>query len=90
MRSAAFRALATVPEVQRVGTVEDGEELMVPDGEREIRLVVDPETSRVVRANLLPTAGGGVAGANHGHFIKLTTEWTDDFPGGTTGVAAPH
>ncbi|TDC87295.1 hypothetical protein E1292_46890 [Nonomuraea deserti] len=83
VRSAAFRALATVPDVQRVGTVEGGEELMVPDGDQEIRLVVDPETSRVVRANRLPTVGGGVAGANGEHFFKLTTGWTDDFPGVT-------
>ncbi|TDC07127.1 hypothetical protein E1267_14185 [Nonomuraea longispora] len=83
VRSAAFRALATVPDVQRVGTVEGGEELMVRGGDREIRLVVDPETSRVVRANMLPTVSGGVAGAKWGHFIKLTTEWTDDFPGAT-------
>ncbi|MFC5824189.1 CU044_5270 family protein [Nonomuraea insulae] len=79
VRSAAFKALATLPGVQRLGPVEGGEELMIPDGEWEIKLVVDPRTSRVIRSNLLPTADGGVAGANRG-FIKLTTGWTDQSP----------
>lgn len=80
VRSAAFRALAELPGVRRLGVAAGGEELMIPHGDREIRLVVDPETSRVIRTNLLPTAEGGLAGANNGLFIKLTTGWTDWLP----------
>ncbi|MFI7228005.1 CU044_5270 family protein [Nonomuraea angiospora] len=79
VRAAAFRALASLPNVQRLGAVEGGEELMIPDGTWEIKLVVDPQTSRVIRTNLLPTSDGGLAGANSG-FIKLTTGWTDELP----------
>ncbi|MEV6039547.1 CU044_5270 family protein [Nonomuraea sp. NPDC052116] len=79
VRAAAFRALASLPNVQRLGAADGGEELMIPDGTWEIKLVVDPKTSRVIRTNLLPTASGGLAGANRG-FIKLTTGWTDELP----------
>ncbi|MFG1683827.1 CU044_5270 family protein [Nonomuraea sp. NPDC049269] len=79
VRSAAFRALAELPGVQRLGTVDGGEELMVVDRGREVRLVVDPATSRVIRTNRVPTADGGVAGSKDG-LIKLTTGWTDQLP----------
>ncbi|MEU4226802.1 CU044_5270 family protein [Nonomuraea sp. NPDC026600] len=79
VRSAAFRALAELPGVQRLGTVEGGEELMVIDRGREIRLVVDPATSRVIRTNRVLTADGGMAGSNDS-LIKLTTGWTDQLP----------
>ncbi|MEV4569202.1 CU044_5270 family protein [Nonomuraea sp. NPDC049419] len=80
VRSAAFRALADLPGVQRVGTTEGGEELLIQRGKYDARMVVDPETSRVTRTNWLPTATGGIAGANNGHFIQLITEWTDELP----------
>ncbi|MEO3872622.1 CU044_5270 family protein [Nonomuraea sp. B12E4] len=79
VRAAAFRALASLPNVQRLGAAEGGEALTIPDGKWEIKLVVDPKTSRVTRSNLLPTADGGLSGANKG-FIKLTTGWTDQLP----------
>ncbi|MBB5783386.1 CU044_5270 family protein [Nonomuraea jabiensis] len=79
VRAAAFRALASLPDVRRLGATDGGQELLIPDGTWEIKLVVDPETSRVIRTNLLPTSDGGLAGANSG-FIKLTTGWTDELP----------
>lgn len=81
VRSAAFRALATMPEVTRTGTVDDGEELLIadPDGEPEIKLVVDPDTSRVIRTNYLLADDGSVAGGPDG-FISVTTGWTDQPP----------
>ncbi|MEZ7125070.1 hypothetical protein ACBR40_07015 [Nonomuraea sp. AD125B] len=80
MRSAAFRALAELPGVRRLGAVEGGEELLIQSGRHERRLVVDPETSQVIRTNWLPTATGGSMGMNSGFFIKLTTGWTDELP----------
>ncbi|MEV5554854.1 CU044_5270 family protein [Nonomuraea wenchangensis] len=78
VRSAAFRALAELPGVRRLGAVEGGEELLIQSGRHERRLVVDPETSQVILTNYLPTATGGSMGTNR--FIKLTTGWTDDLP----------
>ncbi|MET9252053.1 CU044_5270 family protein [Nonomuraea sp. NPDC003709] len=80
VRSAAFRALAELPGVQRLGAVEGGEELMIQGGKHESKLVVDPETSQVIRTSWLPTATGGLTGTNRGLFIKLTTGWTDELP----------
>lgn len=81
VRSAAFRALATMPEVKRTGTVDDGEELLIadPDGEPEIKLVVDPDTARVMRTNYLLADDGSLAGDPAG-FISVTTGWTDQSP----------
>ncbi|WP_049557424.1 CU044_5270 family protein [Nonomuraea sp. SBT364] len=81
VRSAAFRALAAMPEVSRTGTVDGGEELLITDtdGERQIRLVVDPGTARVTRTNYLHTYDGDVAGTPDG-FIAISTGWTDQPP----------
>ena len=80
VRSAAFRALAELPGVQRLGAVGGGEELLIQSGKHERRLVIDPETSQVIRTSWLPTATGGSMGTNRGLFIKLTTGWTDELP----------
>ncbi|MFC7587877.1 CU044_5270 family protein [Nonomuraea antimicrobica] len=59
VRSAAFEALAATPGVKNAGPVEGGQELLIPlTGDLEIRMVVDPETARVTRANVLLTAEG--------------------------------
>ncbi|MFI7640672.1 CU044_5270 family protein [Nonomuraea sp. NPDC049400] len=80
VRSAAFRALATLPGVESAGAVEGGQELRIPDpdGGREIKLVVDPEAARVTRTNLLLGNNGSVGWAPK--FISVTTEWTDQLP----------
>ncbi|WP_188196974.1 CU044_5270 family protein [Nonomuraea sp. SYSU D8015] len=80
VRSAAFQALATMPGVERTGTAEDGQELLIPDpdGRREIKLVVDPETARVTRTNFLIGDDGSVGWTNG--FISVTTSWTDHAP----------
>lgn len=81
VRSAAFRALATLPEVKRTGTVDNGEELLIadPDGEVEIKLVIDPDNARVMRTNYLLADDGSIAGDPAG-FISVTTGWTDQPP----------
>ncbi|GAA1722827.1 hypothetical protein [Nonomuraea bangladeshensis] len=80
VRSAAFRALAELPGVRRLGAIEGGEELLIQSGRHESRLVVDPETSQVIRTSYLPTATGGSMGTKRDLFIKLTTGWTDELP----------
>lgn len=80
VRSAAFRALAATPGVESTGAVEGGQELLIPDpdGRKEIRMVVDPETARVTRTNYLLGDDGSLAGSQN--FISLTTGWTDEAP----------
>ncbi|WP_433512244.1 CU044_5270 family protein [Nonomuraea sp. CA-143628] len=81
VRSAAFRALAATPGVENTGAVEGGQALRMPDPDglgEEIKMVVDPETARVVRANLLLTADGS-SGSSDGD-IAVTTDWTDELP----------
>ncbi|MFI7703175.1 CU044_5270 family protein [Nonomuraea sp. NPDC049480] len=79
VRSAAFEALAATPGVKNAGPVEGGQELLIPlFGSLQVRMVVDPETARVTRANTLLTAEGGSAMSNS--YISVTTEWTDELP----------
>ncbi|MEV4110647.1 CU044_5270 family protein [Nonomuraea sp. NPDC049695] len=80
VRSAAFQALAALPGVQNAGAVEGGQELRIPDpeGYREIKLVIDPETSRVTRTNLFLGDDGGL-GMTKG-LMSVTTDWTDQIP----------
>ncbi|GGP85151.1 CU044_5270 family protein [Streptosporangium pseudovulgare] len=80
VRSAAFRALAATPGVRDAGAMEDGRKLLIPDpdGEKEITLVVDPETARVTRTDQLMGDNGSVGWAEG--LISLTTGWTDELP----------
>ncbi|MFI7143682.1 CU044_5270 family protein [Nonomuraea sp. NPDC050022] len=81
VRSAAFRALAATPGVENTGAVEGGQALRMPDpngGKRGIEMVVDPESARVVRANLILSGDGGV-GWSKG-YIAIDTDWTDELP----------
>ncbi|MFD1537602.1 CU044_5270 family protein [Nonomuraea guangzhouensis] len=80
VRSAAFRALATIPGVESMGAVEGGQELRFPhpDFEWEVKLVVDPETAQVTRANYLTGNDGSVSFGNR--FIWVTAGWTDQPP----------
>ncbi|MEV0348694.1 CU044_5270 family protein [Nonomuraea sp. NPDC050680] len=81
VRSAAFRALAATPGVENTGAVEGGQALRIPelDGpDSGIEMVVDPETARVVRANLLLVGNGNSARTDG--YIAVTTDWTDELP----------
>ncbi|WP_187414879.1 hypothetical protein [Nonomuraea sp. PA05] len=79
VRSAAFEALAGTPGVENAGPVEGGQELRIPfAGKLTIKMVVDPDAARVVRANVLLTSEGGSAMSNS--YISVTTGWTDELP----------
>ncbi|MEU4704583.1 hypothetical protein [Nonomuraea dietziae] len=79
VRSAAFEALAATPGVKNAGPVEGGQELLISlSGSLKIKMVVDPEAARVVRANILLTAEGG--GTISNSYTSVTTEWTDELP----------
>ncbi|WP_214317722.1 CU044_5270 family protein [Nonomuraea sediminis] len=74
VRAAAFRALASSPNVRSLGTVNGGEGLAIsyPDGE--VRVVVDPEAAR-----LRESAFTG-PGKPSGTIAVEAAEWTDDLP----------
>ncbi|MGP3936804.1 CU044_5270 family protein [Nonomuraea sp. KM88] len=78
VRAAAFRALADLPGVENRGAVEGGEALSIPTKVGEINLVVDPETSRVSRANVVQGNDGSSLGSRSSY--RLTAEWTDHLP----------
>ncbi|GAA2212064.1 hypothetical protein GCM10009850_075260 [Nonomuraea monospora] len=79
VRSAAFEALAGTPGVENAGPVEGGQELRIPlSGKVQVKMVVDPDAARVVRANILLTSEGGSAMSNS--YIQVTTGWTDELP----------
>ncbi|NRQ30869.1 CU044_5270 family protein [Nonomuraea sp. NN258] len=81
VRAAAFKALAATPGVENEGPVDGGQHLRLPDpdgGSKPIELVVDPDTARVVRANLVLAGDGDVAWSDE--YISVTTEWTDLLP----------
>ncbi|MFC3979920.1 hypothetical protein [Streptosporangium jomthongense] len=87
-RAAAFKALATTPEVRSTGAVEGGQALAIPDPDDhswEIKLVVDPETAQVKRTNFLLGGDGSVTLPRDS--IALATEWTDELP--KQGYSAP-
>lgn len=80
VRSAAFRALAIRPGVESKGTVEGGQELLIPDpdGGKEIKLVVVPETARVTYTDFLYEGDGNAMTSSD--LIAVTANWTDQPP----------
>lgn len=73
VRAAAFRALASSPNVRSLGTVNGGEGLAIgyPDGE--LRVVVDPEAARLRDSSF--TGPGKPSGTE-----AVEAKWTDDLP----------
>ncbi|MEV0613075.1 CU044_5270 family protein [Nonomuraea sp. NPDC050404] len=80
VRAAAFRALATLPGARSLGATEGGEGLLISGGLMDVRLVIDPATSRITATNVLPTEDGGVMFSVPERLTRLTTGWTDRPP----------
>ncbi|GAA2109944.1 CU044_5270 family protein [Actinomadura alba] len=81
VRAAAFRAIASYPDVKDLGTVEGGHGLSISyGGLTPARLVVDPATSRVRDTNVLVTADGALMGVPSGGGATVVTEWTNRLP----------
>ncbi|MEO3861285.1 CU044_5270 family protein [Acrocarpospora sp. B8E8] len=74
VRAAAFRALASLPNVRSLGTVDGGESLSIDREDGELRLIVDPEAARLRESAF---TGTGKAG---GTSVVEAAEWTDDLP----------
>jgi hypothetical protein len=77
VRAAAFRALATYPDVQSLGEVPGGQGLLLPGDKR---FVVDMATGQVTGASSFVTPDGGTYTVADPDSAKITTEWTDTLP----------
>lgn len=77
VRAAAFRAIATYPDVQSLGEVQGGQGLLLPGGQR---FVVDTATGQVTGASRFVTPEGGIYSVPEPDSAEITTEWTDTLP----------
>jgi hypothetical protein len=78
VRAAAFRAIATYPDVQSLGPVPGGEGLLLPGGQR---FVVDTATGQVTGASRFVTPEGGIYSVPEADgSARITAEWTDTLP----------
>ncbi|MDF5755534.1 CU044_5270 family protein [Spongiactinospora sp. TRM90649] len=85
VRAASFRALATYPGVEPLGAVDGGQGLLIPSEfetkSSHVRLVVDPETSRVRNTSFFVLPDGGVA-FDVSAPVTFEARWTDSLPAG--------
>ncbi|HEX6360209.1 CU044_5270 family protein [Actinophytocola sp.] len=77
VRAAAFRAIATFPDVQSLGEVPGGQGLLLPGGQR---FVVDTATGQVTGASRFVTPEGAIYSVDETGSAEITTEWTDTLP----------
>jgi hypothetical protein len=77
VRAAAFRAIATYPEVTGLGAVPGGQGLQI---DSEDRLVVDPATGTVNETTMFVSIDGGVWHFPPGATATVRAEWTDTLP----------
>jgi hypothetical protein len=77
VRAAAFRSLASLPNVKNLGTVDGGQGLLILSPEGEIKLVIDPATSRVRDSSFTGVGAGPKVG---GTVTVAAAEWTNQLP----------
>jgi hypothetical protein len=77
VRAAAFRAIATYPEVTSLGAVPGGQGLQI---DSEDRLVVDPATGMVNETTMFVSMDGGGWHFPDGATATIRAEWTDTVP----------
>ncbi|WP_433475091.1 hypothetical protein ACQPZP_41565 [Spirillospora sp. CA-142024] len=76
VRAAAFRAIASHPNVKSLGPVKGGQGLSISfGGEKEANLVLDPKTSRITDTDFFVSADGASVSAPGGAVIAA--RWTD-------------
>jgi hypothetical protein len=80
VRAAAFRALASYPNVESLGASQGGQRLQLSLSEgRQAKLVVDPATSQVRDTNFYVTSDGAEVSLSHGN-ATIAAEWTNQLP----------
>lgn len=83
VRAAAFRALATMPIVKSIGTMEDGlgragDGLEISDQGVDLKVIIDPETSLVLGSSYRSGKDGKIF--KEGTTTVRVSEWTDTLP----------
>ncbi|MDG4790978.1 CU044_5270 family protein [Micromonospora sp. WMMD1102] len=81
VRAAAYRAIASYPNVTSLGPVKGGLRLVITEkGEREAVLVIDPTSSQITETNFFVPNDGGLWYASEGGSFQLTSQWTEKLP----------
>lgn len=80
VRAAAFRAIASLPGVTRVGSAPGGQTLLIRGDAGDMRLVVDPATSLVRGWTASPPAKRKSAWLANQSVSIPTAEWTSELP----------
>ncbi|MEV5750833.1 CU044_5270 family protein [Actinoallomurus sp. NPDC052308] len=76
VRAAAFRALASLPEVRNLGRVDGGQGLQITNSDGTLRMVLDPATSRIRSSSFT----GKGAKTKSGTDKVDAAEWTNAAP----------
>ncbi|MGJ6969236.1 hypothetical protein ACSDR0_45840 [Streptosporangium sp. G11] len=84
VRAAAFRALAAMPTIKSVGTVEDvlgrsGEGLRMSSPGLDLSVIIDPVTSQVLASSYRSSNEDKTAYKEGTRTVRVA-EWTDELP----------
>ncbi|WP_406313005.1 CU044_5270 family protein [Streptosporangium sp. NBC_01639] len=80
LRAAAFRAIASLPNVRSLGETDGGgQRLQVTLSSSQVELVVDPEAAQLRDTSFYIPWSGGLTHATKGT-VTMQTEWTDKRP----------
>jgi len=81
VRAAAFRVMASLPNVRSLGAVKGGQGLLISlSGNQQARLVVDAATARVHDTNFFVTADGAEVWLRSADSATVIAEWTNRLP----------
>lgn len=81
VRGAAFRAIASYPNVTSLGSVKGGQGLRISDDVHgEAVLIIDSDSSQITESNFFVPLDGALRSAGEGGSFRLTSEWTDRLP----------
>ncbi|MEU0480651.1 CU044_5270 family protein [Streptosporangium sp. NPDC006013] len=81
VRAAAFRAIASLPNVRSLGETDGGgQKLRVTLSSSQVELVVDPKAAQVRDTSFFVSWEGGLTYATKEATTTIQTEWTDERP----------
>jgi len=81
VRAAAFRDIASDPDVTSIGRVPGGQELQFHAFSGLAAVVINPATAQVVRTNFLVLNGGAILWIPAPATLTLVSGWSDRLPG---------
>jgi hypothetical protein len=80
VRAAAFREIASYPDVTSLGPVPGGRELQFHAFNGLARVVINPATAQVVQTNFLVLSGGAILWIPAPASLTLVSGWSDSLP----------